>query len=90
MDGMGYDAVIFVDPPELPAATFLWLTARNRNTSVYEALHDVASETVDVHYRIFRTLAPFQDAYLAYYAFSNGFHGFHVESKRYRLGDLGL
>ena len=29
MDGMGYDAVTFVDPPELPAATFLWLTARN-------------------------------------------------------------
>ena len=29
LDEMGFDAVTFVDTLELPAATFLWLTARN-------------------------------------------------------------
>ena len=68
--------------------TLLWLIARNRNVSVYEALRVTANETVDTHYRVFRTLAPFQDAYIAYYEFSHGYHGFHVESKRYMLDDL--
>ena len=29
LNEMGFDAVTFVDTLELPAATFLWLTARN-------------------------------------------------------------
>ena len=70
--------------------TLIWLTARNRNISVYESLCAIANETVDVHNRTLCALAPFPDAEDAYYNFLRGYHGFHVESKRYRLGDLGL
>ncbi|KAL5495979.1 hypothetical protein ACEPAH_3211 [Sanghuangporus vaninii] len=70
--------------------TLIWLTARNRNISVYESLCVIANETVDTHNRALRALAPFREAYDAYRNFASGYHGFHVESKRYKLQDLGL
>ena len=70
--------------------TLLWLIARNRNISVHESLRDIANETVETHNRALRTLEPFPDAYEAYRKFSDGFHGFHLESKRYRLQELKL
>ncbi|KAL5496042.1 hypothetical protein ACEPAH_3135 [Sanghuangporus vaninii] len=68
----------------------VWLTARNRDMTVYESLCTIANETVDVHSRVLRILAPFEDAYEAYRKFARGFYGFHFESKRYKLQDLGL
>ncbi|KAL5522421.1 hypothetical protein ACEPAG_8437 [Sanghuangporus baumii] len=68
----------------------IWLTARNRNISVYESLCAIANDTVEAHNRVLRTLAPCQDAHDAYWNFARGYHGFYVESKRYRLQELGL
>ncbi|KAL5496019.1 hypothetical protein ACEPAH_3112 [Sanghuangporus vaninii] len=68
----------------------IWLTASNRNKSVYESLCTIANDTVETHNRVLRTLAPFQEAYDAYHNFASGYHSFHIESKRYRLQELGL
>ncbi|KAL5480693.1 hypothetical protein ACEPAI_9633 [Sanghuangporus weigelae] len=68
----------------------VWLTARNRNISVYESLCAIANATVDAHNRALSALASFQDAYETYCKWARGFYGFHFESKRYKLQDLGL
>lgn len=68
--------------------TLLWLIARNRGISVYEALRDIANDTVEIHNRALQALAPFGEAYVAYDAFAHGSHGFYVEAKRYKLDEL--
>ncbi|KAL5480713.1 hypothetical protein ACEPAI_9653 [Sanghuangporus weigelae] len=68
----------------------IWLTARNRNVSVYESLCAIANDTVETHNRVLRTLEPSQDAHDAYCNFAWGYHAFYIESKRYKLQDLGL
>ncbi|KAL5496021.1 hypothetical protein ACEPAH_3114 [Sanghuangporus vaninii] len=68
----------------------IWLTARNRNVSVYESLCAIANDTVETHNRVLRTLAPSQDAHGAYCNFAWGYYGFYIESERYKLQDLGL
>ncbi|KAL5522399.1 hypothetical protein ACEPAG_8415 [Sanghuangporus baumii] len=68
----------------------VWLTVRYRNISVYESLCAIANESVDAHNRTLSALASFPDAYETYCKWAHGYYGFHVESKRYKLQDLGL
>lgn len=68
----------------------IWLAARNHNISAHESLCIIANETIDTHERALLSLEPFQDAYEAFCRFMRGYCDLHVESKRYKLQELGL
>ncbi|KAA1475645.1 terpenoid synthase [Dentipellis sp. KUC8613] len=66
----------------------VYTLARCRRVHPSDALREVIEDAVAAHHRVLETLKPHSVAFDCYKQFSQGYIGFHVASKRYRLDEL--
>ncbi|KAA1475614.1 terpenoid synthase [Dentipellis sp. KUC8613] len=66
----------------------VYTLARCRGVHPSVALQEVIDDAVAAHRRVLETLMPHKAAFDCYVQFAQGYTGFHIASKRYRLDEL--